>query len=86
MNGADANVGVFVVTDADAPDGRARAFAATRTHEVVVLVGRDAGALGAIAGALHDEAGNAAVAVYVGGAEDDALEEMISELFATGSG
>jgi hypothetical protein len=87
MNGADADVGVFVVADADAPDGRARASVAARNHTAVVLVGRDAGALGLVAAALRDEAGCAErVAVYVGAPDDDALAEMISELFATGSG
>jgi hypothetical protein len=87
MKGADANVGVLVVADADAPDGHARASVAARNHAAIVLVGRDAGALGLVAAAVRDEVGpEERVAVYVGAPNDDALAEMISELFATGSG
>lgn len=81
------NDDVVVVAGADAHDGRARAFTAARMHAVVVLTGRDAGALGTLATAVRAEAGTTArVAVYVGAPEDDALAEMIGELFATGSG
>ena len=87
MNDADADVGVFVVADADAPDGRARALVAARNHAAIVLVGRDAGALGLVAAALRDEADRATrVAVYVGAPDDVALTAMIGELFAAGSG
>ena len=81
------NDDVVVVADADAGDGRARALAAARAHAAIVLTGRDAGALGALAAKLRTEAGLIArVAVYVGAPNDDALTEMIGELFATGSG
>ena len=87
MNDADADVGVCVVADADTPDGRARALVAARSSAAIVLVGRDAGALGLVAAALREEAGYAErVAVYVGAPDDAALAEMIGELFATGSG
>ncbi len=81
------NGDVVVVAGADAHDGRARAFTAARTHAAIVLTGRDAGALGVLAAAVRADAGTTTrVAVYVGAPTDDALAEMIDELFATGSG
>ncbi len=78
---------VVVVRDADAHDGRARAFTAARTHAAIVLAGTDAGALGVLAAAVQADAGCVArVAVYVGASEDPELAEMIGELFTTGSG
>ena len=78
---------VVVVAGADGNDGRVRALTAARTHAAIVLTGRDAGALGLLAAAVRaDAASTARVVVYVGAPDDDALAQMIGELFATGSG
>ena len=78
---------VVVVAGADGNDGRVRALTAALTHAAIVLTGRDAGALGLLAAAVRAEAASTArVVVYVGAPDDDALAQMLGELFATGSG
>jgi short-subunit dehydrogenase len=75
---------VIVVAGADSDEGRDLARAAAVGAEAIVLCGRDATALGALAGELQDDA-RVRVAVFSGNMRDDAdraaLREMVDELF-----
>jgi short-subunit dehydrogenase len=71
----------IVVPAADTPAGALDARELAAGAGPVVLVGADGARLGALAAQLRD-AHDVQVAVYLGDADDDALAEMITELFA----
>jgi short-subunit dehydrogenase len=71
----------IVVPAADTPAGVLEARELAAGGGPVVLVGADGARLGALAARLR-ETHNLQVAVYIGDEGDDALTEMITELFA----
>jgi short-subunit dehydrogenase len=71
---------VVVVAQADCDKGADLAARLAAAGAALVLTGDDAARLGALATSLRDAHG-VRVAVYAGDAADDALAELVTELF-----